>query len=97
MSDYANLHIYTRPHQPATCWTDHNGPFTIRWAPRKLVRCQSCWQRRRAENCVVQAYYDHVAVWCAPDRGCHDPAVIAARERAMFRRRSAGQRKRWAA
>lgn len=92
-----NVHIYTAAHQPATCWTDNNGsePMTFEWPAGRLLWCHCCNKRHRASNCVVQAYYDGLSVWCAPGKGCKDPSVIAAKYRREFRNRSAGQKRRW--
>lgn len=94
---FENLHVYTRPHQPATRWVDNRGPkpMVFKWPARKLIRCQSCWRLRYAENCTVQAYYDHLGIWCAPGKGCKSEAHRNAIARREFRNRSRGQRRRW--
>lgn len=94
---YENLHIYRRDAQPATEWVDQNGPedFTVRWPARKLLWCRSCRKRRHAENCVVYAYYDHISVSCAPDKGCKSEAFHEAKRRREFRNRSRGQKRRF--
>lgn len=91
-----SLHIYTRPLQPATEWVDNCGPtpMTICWPPRLLIWCRACYRRRRAENCVVQAYYDALMIWCAPGKGCKDPVYLARIERRKTRNRRAGQLRR---
>lgn len=91
-----NLHIYPAKHQLATRFVDRCGPkpMWFRLPPLKLLRCYNCEQIRRAKNCVVQVYYDGLIIWCAPGHGCKDPKVIAAKARAMFRRRSEGQKTR---
>ena len=84
--------------QPATRWTDtHSGePMVFVWPGNLLLWCGCCNRRRPAKNCVVQSFYDGLNVWCAPEKGCKDPRVIAAKKRAEFRRRSEGQKRRFA-
>jgi hypothetical protein len=90
------VHIYTAKGQPATRYVDdYSGKRMIfRRPPKSLLWCHSCYQRRRAENCVVQVYYDCVQVWCAPGRGCKSEREIRKKQLRAFRNRSAGQRKR---
>jgi hypothetical protein len=92
------LHIYTASFQPATCWTDNCGtePFTVHWSAYQLLVCRCCYQRHRAENCVVQCFYDGLNIWCAPGKGCQSKALIASKQRREFRNRSRGQKRRWA-
>lgn len=58
--------------------------------------CQCCSRPRPAGECVVYAYYDGPQFFCAPEQGCQDPAVIAAKRARAFRNRSLGQKARWA-
>lgn len=92
------LHIYTEPRQPATCWTDNHvePPHTFQCPAHKLLFCHCCMQRHLAKHCVVQSYYDALMVWCAEGKGCKKPKAIAAEQRRVFRKRSAGQKARWA-
>lgn len=91
------LHIYTTKMQPATGWTDWNGdePVAMGFEPDRLIYTECCHKQRKAEDCVVQCYYDGLRVWCAPDRGCQDPQFIAEKKARAFRNRSEGQKKRW--
>jgi hypothetical protein len=93
-----SLHIFTAPMQPATCWVDHHvdPPITFSGSPYRLVYVSCCRQWRQARYAVVQSYYDGADYWCAPGAGCRHPRTIAANQRRIFRRRSAGQRARWA-
>lgn len=92
------LHIYTEAMQPATGWTDtHSGePMQMGFEPEKLIYAHCCGKQRPAKDCVVQSYYDGLSIWCAPDKGCKDPQVIAAKKAREFANRSAGQKARWA-
>lgn len=92
------LHIYTETMQPATDWTDtHSGePMQMGWPPGAMLWCACCGKQHPACDCVVYSYYDGPMVYCAPEKGCKDPQVIAARKAREFRNRSAGQRARWA-
>ena len=93
-----SVHIYTAALQPATHWVDNCGPepMIFEWPAGRLLWCRCCCTRHRAVNCVVQAYYDGLSIWCAHGKGCKDPRVIAAKRRREHRNRSAGQRRRWA-
>lgn len=93
-----SLHIYRAAMQPATCFDDHlrEQTHTTRIAPHKRLWAMCCDKRRLAKNLVVQVYYDATYFWCAPGKGCKDPAYIAARKRREFRNRSRGQKRRWA-
>lgn len=90
------LHVYTETMQPATNWVDtHSGePIHMGLEPEQLVYTDCCKRRRPAKDCVVQCYYDGLAVWCAPEKGCKDPQVIAERKAREFANRSAGQKRR---
>ncbi len=92
-----SVHIYTAKSQPATGFTDNNGeqPFTFGWPANRLLWAGCCHKQRPAKNVVVQCFYDGMNFWCAPDKGCKHPEVIAAKARREFRNRSAGQRARW--
>jgi len=91
------LHIYTETMQPATGWTDmHSGePMHMGFEPEKLIYTDCCGKQRPAKDCVVQCYYDGLIVWCALDKGCKDPLVIAEKKAREFANRSAGQKARW--
>lgn len=92
------LHIYTAKMQPATGWTDtHSGrPIQMGFEPDMLLHAGCCGKSRSAKDCVVQNFYDGLNIWCAPDKGCKDPQVIAAKKAREFENRSAGQKARWA-
>ena len=92
------LHICTERMQPATSWVDeHSGaPIRMGFDPEAMLWPGCCRAQRRAKDCVVQSYYDGVRVWCAPEKGCKDPEVIAAKKARAFANRSAGQKARWA-
>ena len=91
------MHIYTEKIQPATSWIDpHSGePMQMGFDPEKLIYAHCCDHPRQAKDCNVQCYYDGLSIWCAPDKGCKDPQLIAARKAREFRNRSAGQKARW--
>ena len=91
-------HIYTETMQPATGWTDtySSEPMQMGFEPEEMIYTNCCNMQRPAKDCVVQCYYDGLSIWCAPDKGCHDPKVIAERKAREFANRSAGQKARWA-
>ena len=91
------LHIYTESMQPATGWTDvHSGePMQMGFEPDKLIVTNCCFEKRPAKDCMVQSYYDGLRIWCAADKGCKDPQLIAAKKAKEFANRSAGQKARW--
>jgi hypothetical protein len=92
------MHIYTEKLQPATCWTDIflNPPRQIGFDPNKMIYTKCCEKLRPAKDCVVQSYYDGLDIWCAPEKGCKDPKVIAEKKAREFNNRSTAQKKRWA-
>jgi hypothetical protein len=92
------MHIYTTEMQPATGWTDTHSaePMRMGFDPEQLIYPACCGKHRPAKDCVVLCYYDGLTIWCAPERGCKDPHVIAERKARAFARRSAGQKARWA-
>ena len=92
------LHIYRVDKQPATDWIDTNTgePRKMGWAPDELIYTRCCNKQRPAKDCVVQSWYAGLDVWCAPDKGCKAPEVIAAKKARAFANRSAGQKARWA-
>lgn len=92
------LHIYTETIQPATSWIDTNSskPIKMGFEPERLIYTECCRKRRPAKDCLVQSYYDGLSIWCAPEKGCNDPQVIAERKAREFANRSAGQKVRWA-
>ena len=71
-----NLHIYTRPHQPATRFVTvlEVGKKAMRfWTcnpSHRTVPTSCCRKRRWAKYCTVQVYYDMAPFWCKPGRGC---------------------------
>lgn len=93
-----NLHIYTAHIQPATNFLDYtfDPPMGHSYKAHRLLWAHCCGKRRRAENVVVQCYYDGWTFWCAPNHGCKNPDVIAQKFRKTFRNRSAAQKIRWA-
>lgn len=95
----SKVHIFTTALQPATKFVmdlDEHGQIKAGYRGGRVLWCGCCHQPRRARNCVVQCFYDGINVWCAPDKGCKAPRLIAAKKRREFRNRSAGQRARWA-
>ena len=72
------LHIYTANKQPATKFVDTAGnePLHMGFAPDKLIYTDCCGKKRKAANCVVQCYYDHLAIWCADGHGCKHPVAM---------------------
>lgn len=95
----SGFHLYVAERQPATHYIDDVSPghrIEFHQPAHALVWCGCCEQKRRAENAVVQIYYDCTLFWCAPGRGCKDPEVIAAKRRREFRNRSLGNRAAWA-
>ena len=98
MAIKAALHIYSPALQPATGWIDtHSGePMKMGFEPEQLIYTGCCRKQRPAKDCVVQSCYDGLNVWCAPEKGCKDPQVVAAKKAKAFAARSAGQRARWA-
>ena len=91
------MHIYTETMQPATGWIDAHSrdPLRMGFEPEKLIYTDCCGKQIPAKDCVVQCYYDRVAVWCAKNKGCHDPQFIAEKKAQEFANRSAGQKTRW--
>ena len=91
------VHLFVEKFQPATHWVDDNfdPPMHFNWPGNRLLWARCCEQRRPAKNCVVQAYYDGLSVWCAKDKGCRNPKVIKAKRQREFRHRSLGQKRRW--
>lgn len=91
------VHIYAESKQSAVKFMDYtfDPPMVHGYGPRKLIYTECCSMRHRAENIVVQCYYDGWRFWCAQGHGCKDPEFIAARERRAFRNRSNGQKRRW--
>lgn len=91
-------HIFTTHMQHATNYTDRCGEVDIvgGFEPDALIYADCCGEKRPASDCVVQCYYDGMAVWCAPEKGCKDPQVIAEKRAREFVNRSAAQKKRWA-
>jgi hypothetical protein len=71
--DAMSLHLYTRPHQPATQITVHvfdEAPKTFRYRRRDVARASCCKARRWMGYLTVQVYYDGWYFWCRPGRGC---------------------------
>ena len=92
------LHIYRVETQPATDWIDTNTgePRQMGWAPDELIYARCCNKQRPAKDCVVQSSYSVLDIWCAAEKGCNAPEVIAAKKALAFANRSAGQKARWA-
>lgn len=92
------IHIYTAELQPATNYVDCCGETEIKggYDPEKELHVHCCGEKRLAKDCVIQCYYDHRNIWCAPNKGCNDPQVIAERKAREFEHRSTGQKARWA-
>jgi hypothetical protein len=88
------IHIFTAPSQPATDWLDEFTGKQMGFEPDKILTPQCCNKERPAKDCVVQAYYDGLSVWCAQGKGCKHPDEIAAKEAKEFANRSAGQKRR---
>lgn len=91
------VHVYAAGTQPATHYIDNctEREMVFDTPPNRLLWCHSCGKRRPAKNCVVQVYYDHTSVWCAPLKGCNDPKVIARKRKIERLHRSIGQKMRW--
>ena len=91
-----NIHIYKADGQPAINWFDtHSGePIDMSYPPDKLLWCNCCGFQRPASDCVVYNYYDCNMIYCAKDKGCKDPAVIAAKKAEQFRKRGIAQKMR---
>ena len=91
-------HLCTADMQPATGWIDTHSsePMQMGYPPEYLIYTGCCRKKRPAKDCVVQSWYDGLNVWCAPERGCQHPDVIAAKRARQFANRSAGQKARWA-
>lgn len=89
-------HIYTAKTQPATAWVDRCGEVEFRggWEHGRLLRCQCCWKKRRADRCVVQCFYDGIYIWCAEGHGCKHPQVVARKRRREHMNRSLAQQAR---
>ena len=83
--------------QPATKFVDLCGESEIHggFEPYKLIYTNCCDKPRYAKDCIVQCYYDGLSIWCAQNKGCKDPLVIAERKAREFANRSAGQKRRW--
>jgi len=89
-------HIYTAALQPATGWIDRCGETELRggFGVGEMIWCDCCRQKRVAEDCVVQCYYDGLSVWCADGNGCKSPDEIERKRAAEFANRSVAQRAR---
>jgi hypothetical protein len=96
------LHVYTRPHQPATRFvTTLNIPVPggwkderhwTRYKPGRLLPTSCCYKRRPAKNLTVQVFYDHVPFWCRPGTGCKIPKrVIRVTTRVLLREFQSGK------
>ena len=91
------MHIYTVSLQPATAYIYECGSksFHSGFQPDELIHT-CCWGKKmRADTCVVQCFYDRLNIWCAEDKGCNDPGILAAKKAQEFSNRSAGQKARW--
>jgi hypothetical protein len=68
-----SLHIYSAANQPATRFKIDVGgikPFWRRCKRRTLMVCWNCRTQHRAENMVVQVYYDSIRPFCKVGTGC---------------------------
>ena len=92
------LHLYRANDQRATDYVDNlfETPHRCTNPPGRLLWAHCCWKRRPAKNLIVHVYYDCTPYYCAPGRGCKDPAFIAAKRRRAFRNRSIGNKAAWA-
>lgn len=68
----SNVHLYTAPVQPATCFVDRTDspPMKFRFAPHATLFTNCCRTRRWAKHLQVRVYYDHFSLTCAPGHGC---------------------------
>jgi hypothetical protein len=66
------------------------------YTPEKLIYAHCCGKQRPAKDCLVQCYYDGLSIWCAPEKGCKDPQMIAERKAREFANRSKAQKARFA-
>lgn len=91
------VHIYTALLQPATGFVDRCGEieFSGGWPGNRLLRCNCCHKPHPAKNVVVQCFYDGMYFWCAPDKGCKHPKIIAQKKRREFLNRSKAQKARY--
>jgi hypothetical protein len=91
------IHIYTEKMQPATSFVDNHSdePIQMGFDPDEMIYTNCCEKPRLASECLVQTYYDGTDVWCAPEKGCKDPQVIAEKKATQFKNRSEGQKKRY--
>lgn len=66
------IHIYTRPFQPATRYVDDcsGHVFWTRHRARHALWAGCCQQRRWAKYLRVQVYYDQLVFSCKPGHGC---------------------------
>mgnify|MGYP001617868322 CR=1 FL=1 len=71
------VHIFRAPDQPAHRFVIDfgDGRHWFRAPKRKLVPCYKCRERRWAQNCTVQVYYDSLRYFCRPGRGCKKVAA----------------------
>lgn len=91
-------HIYSAELQPAESFTDYtqDPPQDYSRGPESDVFCQCCSKTRKAKDAVVAVYYDGHNYYCAEGKGCKDPEVIKAKKDAQLKRRSEGQKRRYA-
>ena len=70
------VHIYTRPHQPATRFVDRcaGKSHWFRYPGGRLLPTSCCRRRRPARNLTVQVYYDSTPFFCRPGTGCKAPS-----------------------
>ena len=70
------MHLYTRPHQPATRFVDRcsGTAHWVRHKPGRLLLASCCGKRRPARNLTVQVYYDSVPFFCRAGTGCQKPS-----------------------
>lgn len=90
------IHFYTAKLQPATDYIDDWGDEELRggFEPDQKLCTDCCGKQREAKDCMVQCYGDGLRIWCAPEKGCKDPQVIAEKKRIERMNRSRAQRAR---
>ena len=91
------ISIFRETLQDATNYIDvhSNEPMKCGFDPDDLIYTNCCQEKRQAKYCVVQCYYDSLAIWCKKGNGCKDPAIIEAKKQQEFKNRSEGQKRRW--
>lgn len=69
-----SIHVHTAPEQPATRFEvplcESSRPLVFTNDPEALIVCQNCKRARRAQNLVVQVYFDLHRFFCKRGHGC---------------------------